>query len=234
MILTTAPTPTAPAPAATPATSAVPPRPPVPAELLALAEQPLFRGEYRAVERDTWRDGLPLVGRKVSSQREVAFSNEFNVLSTHRGPMIDYAAATYEDALRAARDVAYAWSDPAFGGQIYSSVGVGVLQAADGAWFTALVGSGDPQTSADALGYRSDRFDNNVHGSFRRSTDSRATSAWTAPVDGDGRPVGVPAPSDDRPINRRDVEGVTIERLVSDAPQLKAIVDVRSVLPVGV
>ena len=41
------------------------------AEIMDLANAPLFRGEYTAVEKDTWREGMPLFGTKATSQRSM-------------------------------------------------------------------------------------------------------------------------------------------------------------------
>ncbi len=218
---------------AAPAAAAQPPSTPpgtpdVPADLTALFEKPLFRGEYTATERETWRDGLPLFGTKLSSTRSVAFSNEFNVLRSH-GPMAGYAASSLDDAIRAAQDIAFRWSDPALGGRIYSSVGVAVLQAADGNHFLALVGSGNPNTSSSELGYRSDRFDNNIYGNPKRADDLRATSSWTQPTDKHGEPSDVAPPSNDAKVNRRHLVDQQIERFVPASDAVKAIVDVRNV-----
>lgn len=211
-----------------PTPTPVPSRPETPKELLDLAGAPLFRGEYTAVERDSWHLGVPVLGRKVTSERPVAFTNEFNVLRIN-GPMMGYQASTLEDAIRGARDLAYDWSDPAIGGQIYSSVAVAVLQAKDGNYYSALVGAGDPQTSSSALGYRSDRFDNNIYGSAKRATDTHVTGPWTAPVDKHGTVVDTPGPDEHAGIVRRHVEDVKIERFVPATDALKAIVDVRNV-----
>ena len=108
-----------------PTPSPVPSRPETPKELLDLAGAPLFRGEYSAVERDSWHLGMPVFGRKVTSERAVAFTNEFNVLKTS-GPMMGYQASTLEDAIRGAQDLAWDGSDPSLGGQIYASVAVAV------------------------------------------------------------------------------------------------------------
>jgi hypothetical protein len=211
-----------------PTPAPVPPRPETPKELLDLAGAPLFRGEYSAVERDSWHLGVPVFGRKVTSERPVAFTNEFNILKTS-GPMMGYQASTLEDAIRGARDLAYDWSDPSLGGRIYASVAVAVLQAKDGTYYSALVGSGNPQTSSSALGYRSDRFDSNIYGRLKRATDTHATGPWSAPVDTDGTVVDTPAPDEHAAITRRHVEDVKIERFVPATDALKAIVDVRNV-----
>jgi hypothetical protein len=210
----------------------IPPRPAVPQEILDLASAPLFRGEYRGTEHATVREGLPLFGTKGTSTREVAFSNDFNILRT-TGPMVSYGASTYADALRAARELAYDWSDPSLGGQIYASVGVAVLQASDGAYFSALIGSGKQQTSGSALGYRSDGYDNNVHGSIDRATDARPTTPWTAPVDGDGKPVDIAPPADDREIAARKVTDVKVDKLVPATPMLKAVIDIRELFEIS-
>lgn len=203
------------------------PSTPVPTpEILEAASKPLFTGEYTAVERDTWRVGMPLFGTKVSSARSVTFSNEFNVLTTP-APMVEFASTNFDEAVRKARDVVFAWSDPALGGQIYTSVGAAVLQAKDGAYFIALVGSGDPRTNGSELGYRYDRFDENIHGSLKRSTDAKASSPWSAPADADGTPVDAPAPDDAREIRRRDVGDVEIAAFVPHSTTLKAVVDLK-------
>jgi hypothetical protein len=201
-------------------------------EILEAASKPLFTGHYTATETDTWRNGMPLFGTKVSSSRTVTFTNEFNVLKTS-APMIQFASTSFDEAIRKARDVAFDWSDPALGGQIYASVGAAVLQAKDGAYFIALVGSGDPQTSGNELGYRSDRFDENIHGILKRSTDAAPASPWSAPVDKDGQPVELPAPDDARAIRRRDVGNVEIAAFEPHSATLKAIVDVRHLYRVG-
>lgn len=215
-----------PAPARQGAAKPVPGDPAVPTEILALAKEPLFSARYRGTERSQWRDGLPLLGRKVTSTRDVAFSNEFNILRSGTSPFVSYAASSLDDAVRAARDLAFRWSDPSIGGAIYSSVGVAVLQASDGAFFSALVGSGNPRTSSSALSYRSDRYDNNIRGSIKRSSDARAVSKWTAPVDRDGKPVDLPPPADDRRISNRKVRDIKLEQVVPATPMLKAIVDI--------
>ncbi|MCW2921959.1 MAG: hypothetical protein JWL76_1833 [Thermoleophilia bacterium] len=195
-------------------------------EILDAASRPLFTGQYTAVERDTWRVGMPLFGTKVSSSRDVTFTNEFNVLKTS-SPMVEFASTSFDEAVRKARDTVFAWSDPALGGQIYSSVGAAVLQAKDGAYFIALVGSGDPQTSGSELGYRMDRFDDNIHGILKRSTDAKAASPWSAPVDEAGNVVDQPTPDNAREIRRRDVQLAEITAFLPHTPMLKAIVDIR-------
>ena len=228
-----APAPAQPAQADALAPPSTPPgTPDVPQEIAALFDKPIFTGEYTATERDTWRKGLPLFGTKVHADRSVAFSNEFNVLRVPQ-PLAGYGAASLDDAIRKAREVAYEWSDPAIGGRIYSSVGVAVLQAADGNHFIALVGSGNPNTSKGALGYRSDRYDNNIYGNAKRAEDLRATSSWSAPVDRDGNPVDVPAPSDDAAVNRRHLVDQQIERFVPASDALKAVVDIKNVYRIG-
>jgi hypothetical protein len=217
-------TPTKPAP--------LPPTPPVPQEILGLADKPLFSAKYTGTERATWHDGIPLIGKKVTSTRDVAFSNDFNILRTGEGPMIGHAASSYDDAVRSASNLAFDWSDPALGGQIYASVGVAVLQAKDGAYFSALVGTGNPNTSASALSYRSDRFDSNILGSIRQADDAHATSKWSAPVDKHGNPVDDAPPADDRGIKNRKVDDVKLADIVAATPMLKAIVDVNSVYKV--
>lgn len=212
-------------------TAPVPPRPQPTAEILDAVSKPLFRGEYANTQKHEWRDGLPLFGTKVSSTRQVAFSNEFNVLHVGESPMVRYASTSFDDAVRAARDLAFAWSDPAIGGQIYDSVGVAVLQAADGAYFTALIGSGDRQTNGSELGYRSDRFDGNIRGNPKRATDARATSPWTAPVDKDGTPVDTNPPKDTHKIKLSELE-YAAPKLVPYSPLLKAVVDVTNVYAV--
>lgn len=203
----------------------VPREPAVPQALLDLASTPLVRGEYRGTERATVREGLPIFGTKGTSTRQVSFSNEFNILKTS-GPMISYAAATLDDAVRAASRLAFDWSDPSLGGAIGASVGVAVLKASDNAYFTALIGSGNPQTSDSALGYRSDRFDNNIYGSIKRSTDARPESDWTAPVDRRGNPVSIPPPANDRPISPGRVKDITIEKFVPASPMVQAVLDI--------
>ncbi len=212
-------------------TTPVPPRPKPSAEILDAVSKPLFRGEYSNTQRHEWRDGLPLFGTKVSSTRQVAFSNEFNVLHVGDSPMVRYASTSYDDAVRSARDLAYDWSDPAIGGQIYDSVGVAVLQAADGAYFTALIGSGDRQTTGSELGYRSDRFDGNIRGNPKHATDARATSPWTAPVDKDGKAVDAAPPKDTHKIKLGELE-YAAPKVVPYSPLLKAIVDVNHVYTV--
>ncbi len=212
-------------------TTPVPPRPEPTAEILDAASKPLFRGEYANTQRHEWRDGLPFFGTKVSSTRQVAFSNEFNVLHVGDSPMVRYAATSLDDAIRSARDLAFDWSDPALGGRIYDSVGVAVLQAADGAFFTALIGSGDRQTSGSELGYRSDRFDGNIRGNPKRATDARVTSPWTAPVDADGTPVDTPAPKDTHKIKLSELQYAP-PTIVPYSSTLKAIVDVTNVYTV--
>ena len=195
-------------------------------EILEAASRPLFTGRYAAMETDTWRVGMPLFGTKASSTREVTFSNEFNVLTTS-APMVEFASTNFDEAVRKARDVVFAWSDPALGGQIYSSVGAAVLQAKDGAYFVALVGSGDPRTSGSELGYRNDRFDENIHGILKRSTDAKPTTPWSTPVDKDGTNLDTPAPDDAREIRRRDVDAVEITAFEPHSSTLKAIVDLK-------
>lgn len=218
--------------AARPEAAPVPRDPKVPSEILELVDQPLFRGEYTATERDTWWQGMPLVGTKVSSERTIGFSNEFNLLRSRRGPFAGYAASSFDDAVHQARELAFDWSDPAFGGKIYASVGVAVLQASDGLYYMALVGSGDPNTTSSALGYRSDRFDEDIHGELKQATDARAVGPWSAPLDKDGRPVDVPAPDAARGIRLRDVVDHEVVRFTSSVPALKALVDLHHVFEV--
>ena len=212
----------------TPSPTPVPKDPEVPQEVFDALAKPLFTGEYTATERDSWHVGVPVFGKKVTSERPIAFTNEFNALKGN-GFFAGYQAATLDDAIRGAGNLAFDWSDPALGGQIYSSVAVAVLQASDGNYYTALVGSGNPQTSSSALSYRSDRFDNNIYGSLKRATDAHATASWSKPVDKDGKAVDVPGPDDAAGITRRHVEDVKIERFAPATPMLKAIVDVRNV-----
>jgi hypothetical protein len=217
---------------ATPTPAPVPPNPKTPQDVLDAVAKPLFRGEYTATETDTWTKGVPLFGTKVSSSRPIAFSNEFNVLDVGE-KMVGFQATTLDDAIRGAADLAFDWSDPAIGGGIYASVGVAILQGSDGNYYSALVGSGNPKTSTSALGYRSDRFDNNIYGKLKHATDAKPTGSWSAPVDKHGKPVDVPAPSNDAPITRRHVEDIKVGEFVPATPLLKAIVDIKNVFRIG-
>lgn len=224
----TLPTSVTAAPAHQATATPLPKEPVVPQGVLDLASAPLFRGDYHATERDTWHAGVPLIGRKLTSTRGVAFSNEFNILKSS-GPMVGYAGATLDDAVRSAGSLAYDLSDPALGGAIYSSVGVAVLQSKDGAYYQALVGSGRSQTSGSELGYRSDRFDDNIYGNAKRADDVHAISSWTHPVDRHGAPTDVAPPADDSAVVNRHLQDVQIDKFTAASPMLKAIVDVNKV-----
>lgn len=221
---------TAPASRTTPVP--IPPRPQPSAELLEAVSKPLFRGEYADIQRHEWRNGMPFFGPKVSSTRQVEFTNEFNVLHIAGSPLVGYAATSYDDALRGARTLAYDWADPAVGGAIYDSVGVAVLQAKDGTFFNALIGFGDRETSSSELGYRIDRFDGNVRGDVRKSTDARAESDWTKPIDEHGKPVDVPAPPVTHKFHHKELRPDTL-RLVPFTDMLKAVVDINNVYPIN-
>jgi hypothetical protein len=222
-----------PAPLVKTAPLPIPRDPAVPQAILDLAAKPLFKVSYTGTEQATVRKGLPLFGEKGVANREVAFTNEFGILKTS-GPMVSYAAATLDDAMRSARQLAFDWSDPSIGGAINASVGVAILQHGENQFFHALIGSGKTNTSASALGYRSDRYDNNINGRARLATDLKAVSGWSAPVDKKGNAVNIPAPSNDRPVVAGRVRDIKADQIDSVSTMVKAIVDVNKVLMVGV
>lgn len=223
----------APIPARTPIATSIPPtpgpaEPPVPAEVLALATKPLFSARYTGVEKESWYTGVPLVSTKLHSQRDIAFTNNFNILTTNE-PMITYSAATLDDAIRSAQYVAYRWSTGGLGGLIDASCAMAVLETPDHKFFSAMIGTGNPKTTEEALAYRSDRFDNNIYGSLRKATDAAPTSSWSAPVDKHGTAVNAPAPADDSAITKRHVEAVQLDTITPATSMLKAVVDFKNV-----
>lgn len=200
----------------------------VPADITSLLSAPVATGTYSGVEHDTSRAGL--FGPKGTSTRTVEFTNDLNLLRTKQGDAIVWNMGTdFDDAVRAAKQMSLDLSVPEFGARVTRSLGLALLQAGDGAYLAAAVGTGKPTTSMSQLSYPSDRFDGNVHGDLRNATSSVATSGWTARVGTDGQPVDADRPDDARPVGRNvsDMKRVNLE---AHTPLLKAIVDFDNVV----
>ena len=85
----------------------------------------------------------------------------------------------------------------------------------------------DSSTAAGYARYRNDRFDENIHGILKRSTDAKPLTPWSTPVDKNGTNVDTPAPDNAREIRRRDVHDIEITAFEPHSARLKAIVDLK-------
>ncbi len=200
----------------------------VPPEIVDLIGKPIMRGDYQGTESSTWRTSF--LGKKVTSTRETAFSNEFQILTDgdDKRPLMWQAGTTLNDAIATARDISRASSRPDYIGPSLPGVGVGVLQAKDGAFLAAYIGIPHKITLGDHVFTSewkwSDRFGGDIHGRSQYASDARAVSKWTAPVDKHGKVVdGVAPPADSTPVGI--VGEPRSERLTALTPLLKFIVD---------